>query len=214
MAERKSLQIVERRPSSVPSGNLKISAMRNEKTGEIVDVVTRDVDISEILPYRVDEEGRLIIYLHDGVARSISNAVPRGGVNIDGRRWSGHMVEPITVDGTALSEMEEFDIKHTVLFARDHLGLKPEGDAILEHGPDYYPAPDYIDERIHTYYLRVRQNTKPIQPKTVIGVEKFQAKGVVREMDAQQILDAITVGMIPNAKLELQFLSLYQKLGL
>ena len=214
MAERKSLHIEERRPSSTDSGNLKITAMRNEKTGEIMDVVSRDVDVSEVLPYRVDEEGRLKIYLHDGVARSIANAVPRGGINIDGRRWSGHMVEPITVDGEALSKMEEFDVKHTVLFARDYLGLKPEGDAILEKGPDYYPAPDYIDERIHTFYLKVRAAKGAINPKSVIGVEKFQAKGVVREMDAQQILNAITSGMIPNARLEMQILSLFHHLNL
>ncbi len=214
MAERKSLYIEERRPSSTDSGNLKITAMRNEKTGEIMDVVSRDLDVSEVLPYRVDEEGRLKIYLHDGIARSIANAVPRGGMNIDGRRWSGHMVEPITVDGEALSTMEEYDIKHTVLFARDYLGLKPETDSILEHGPDYYPAPDYIDERIHTFYLKVKQAGKAVNPKSIIGVEKFQAKGVVREMDAQQVLNAITVGMIPNSRLELQILSLFHHLNL
>jgi len=214
MAERKSLRIIERRPSATESGNLKITAMRNEKTGEILDIVSRDLDVSEIIPYRVDEEGRLKVYLHDGVARSIANAVPRGGSNIDGRRWSGHMLEPISVDGEALSKMEAFDVKHTVLFARDYLGLKPEGDSVLEHGPDYYPAPDYIDERIHTFYLNVRASSKAIAPKSFIGAEKFQAKGVIREMDAQQILNAITVGMIPNARLELQILSLFHHLNL
>lgn len=214
LAERKSLHIEERRPSSTDSGALKITAMRNEKTGEILDVVSRDIDVSEIIPYRVDTDGRLKIYLHDGVARSIANAVPRGGVNIDERRWSGHMAEPITVDGEAIASIETFDIKHSVLFARDYLGLKPENDAIIEHGPDYYPAPDYIDERIHTFYLRVRPAKGAITPKKVIGVEKFQAKGVVREMDAQQVLNAITVGMIPNARLEMQILSLFHHLKL
>ena len=214
MAERKSLHIEERRPSSTDSGKLKITAMRNEKTGEIMDVVSRDIDVSEIIPYRVDEEGRLKIYLHDGVARSITNAVPRGGVNIDERRWSGHMAEAITVDGEAISSIETFDVKHSVLFARDYLGLKPEANAIIEHGPDYYPAPDYIDERIHTFYLRVCPSKNAVTPKKVIGVEKFQAKGVVREMDAQQVLNAITVGMIPNARLEMQILSLFHHLRL
>ncbi|MCB9982215.1 MAG: class I SAM-dependent methyltransferase [Rhodospirillales bacterium] len=214
MAERKSLHIEERRPSSTNSGNLKITAMRNENTGEIVDVVSRDIDVSEVIPYRVDEEGRLKIYLHDGVARSIANAVPRGGVVIDERRWSGHMAEAITVDGEAISTIEAYDVKHSVLFARDYLGLKPENNAIIEHGPDYYPAPDYIDERIHTFYLKVRPAKGAIIPKKVIGVEKFQAKGMVREMDAQQVINAITVGMIPNARLEMQILSLFHHLRL
>lgn len=215
MAERKSLHIEERRPSPTDSGNLKISAMRDQNTGEIVDVVSRELDLSEILPYRVDEEGRLKIYLHDGIARSITNAVPRGGMNIDGRRWSGHMVEPITVDGEAIASVEVFDRKHTVLFCRDYVGLRPKGgDAVLEKGPDYYPAPDYIDEKIHTYYLAVEEARGPVSPKSTIGAERFQAKGIIREMDAQQILNAITVGMIPNARLELQILSLYHHLNL
>ena len=214
MAERKSLRIEERRPSTTDSGNLKITAMRNEKTGEISDIVSRDIEPNEVIPYRVDEEGRLKVYLHDGIARSIANAVPRGGINIDDRRWSGHMVEPITVDGEAIGSVEEFDVKHSVLFARDYLGLKPDGDSILEQGPNYYPAPDYIDERIHTYYLKVKQAKGTITPKSFIGVEKFQAKGMIRELDAQQILNAITVGMIPNARLELQLLSLFRHLKL
>ncbi len=214
MAERKSLYIEERRPSSTDSGNLKITAMRDENTGNICDIVSRDIDISEIIPYRIDDEGRLKLYLHDGIARSIANAVPRGGVNIDERRWSGHMIEPITVDGEAIATLETLDHKNSVLFGRDYLGLKPEGQAVIKKGPDYYPAPDYIDERIHTYYLNVRAVKNAIQPKSTIGVEKFQAKGMVREMDAQQILNAITVGMIPNARLELQILSLYQHLNI
>lgn len=215
LAERKSLNIEERRPSSTPSEHLKITAMRNQKTGEIRDVVTRNVDVSEIIPHRIDDEGRLKVYLHDGIARSIANAVPRGGVNVDGRVWSGHMIEPISVDGEAMSMMEEYDVKHSALFARDHLGLKPKAGAILEHGPDYYPAPDYIDEKIKTFYLNVAEKKGEITPKSFIGhSDKFQAKGVVREIDAQNVLNAITVGLIPNARLELQILSLFQHLGL
>lgn len=213
LAERKSLNIEERRPSTTDSGNLKISAMRDQKTGEIMDVVRRDLDVNEIVPYYVDEEGRLKVYLHDGIARSIANAVPRNGNNIDGRLWSGHMVEPISVDGEAISMMEEFDVKHSALFARDHLGLKPSAGSVLEHGPDYYPAPDYIDEKIKTFYLDIVPKKGEITPKSFLGhSDKFQAKGAVREFDAQKVLDAITVGMIPNARLELQILSLFQHL--
>lgn len=215
LAERKSLNIEERRPSSTDSGNLKISAMRNQQTGEIMDVVTRGLDISEIIPHRIDDDGRIKVYLHDGIARSIANAVPRGGINIDGRAWSGHMVEPIAVDGEAMAMMEEFDVKHSVLFARDHLGVKPQAGAVMEHGPDYYPAPDYIDEKIKTFYLAVNEKKGDITPKNFLGhSDKFQAKGVIREMDAQAVLNAITVGMIPNARLELQILSLFQHLGI
>ena len=213
MAERKSLHIEERRPSHTEENNLKITAVRNQKTGEIQDIVSTGIQISEIIPYRINEENRLKIYLHDGIARSITNAVPRSGMNIDGRRWSGHMIESIAVDSEAMETVKEFDVKHSVRFARDYLGLKPTESSILEHGSNYYPSPDYIDERIHTYYLEVKESKSDMNPKSLIGQTRgFQAKGKIREMDAQQVLNAIAVGMIPNARLELQILALFQHL--
>jgi SAM-dependent methyltransferase len=214
MAERKSLMIAERRPSGTESSKLKITAMRDGETGQIIDIVSRNMELSEIIPYRVDEEGQLKVYLHDGIARSIVGAVPRNGVNIDGRRWSGHMIEAISVDGEGMATMEEFDVKHTVRFARDYLGLKPKDNAILQIGPYYYPAPDYIDERINTYYLSVEHAKGNITPRNSINqAGKFQARGQIREMDAQQVLNAITVGMIPNSRLELQILMLFNFVG-
>ncbi len=212
--ERKSLHVHERRPSSTGESRLKISAVRNLKTGAISDIVTRDLNIAEIIPFYVDEDERLKIYLHDGMVRSIVNSVPRGGVSLDDRRWSGHMIEPVAVDISALpGEEDEIDIKTTVRFARDYLGMKPRPEKLLEKGPNYYPSPDYIDERIGTWYLNVEKAKGALKPKSTIGhIDRFQAKGFLRELDAQQVLDAITVGMIPSARLELQILSLYQHL--
>lgn len=215
LAERKSLNFEERRPETAKSGKLRLAAVRDQKTGRISDVVSRDVEISEIIPYRVDEDGSLKVYLHDGVVKSISNAVPRNGMNIDERRWSGHMVEQLAVATSVMSDLGEPDTKNSALFARNTLSLKAEDGAIIEQGPDYYPSPDYIDERIHTFYLKVSKAKTPVIPRNVIGHDdKFQAKGVLREFDAQQILNAITVGLIPNARLELQVLSLFQRLDI
>jgi hypothetical protein len=216
MADRKSLHIEERRPSAATEDSkIKITAMRDEQTGQLIDIVRREDQMNEVIPYHVDEEGRLKIYLHDGVARSVGNAVPRSGVNLDGRRWSGHMVEPVSVDTAILPENGEWDVKHTARFARDQLGLKPRNNALLQKGPDYYPAPDYIDERIYTFYLNVERTKSAVIPKSITTIAgRFQARGRIRELDAQQVLDAISVGMIPNARLELQILSLFQHLNI
>jgi len=213
LQERKSLYIEERRPSVTEDSKLKINAMRDEKTGRIIDIVSRGISTVEILPYRVDEEGRLKVFLHDGVARSIANAVPRSGVNLDGRGWSGHMIEPVTIDHKVITDMEAIDIKTSARFSRDYLGLIPREGSALEKGPDYYPSPDYIDERVHTYYLKVEQPKAPPVPRSFIGhAERFHAKGVLREMDAQQVLNTITIGMIPSGRLELQILALFEQL--
>lgn len=215
MSERKSLYIEERRPSTADDSSLRIYAMRDERNGNIVDVVTRNMEIAEILPYTIAENGRLKIFLHDGVARSVATAVARSGTALDGKRWSGHMIEPLALDLQNVLEMGEIDAPATVRFSRDYLGFKPKTGAVLEHGPDYYPAPDFIDERIHTYYLNVESPQREITPKHVLGNSgRFQARGRVREIDAQAALDAISVGRIPNARLELQILSLFQHLNM
>jgi len=215
VGERKSINIEERRPTVAEETSLQISAVRNEHTGELLDIVSRGLNLHEIIPYRISKEGFLKIYVHDGVARAIANTMPRNGTTLDGKRWSGHMIEAIAIDSVEMGNFDEFDVKNSVLFARDYLGLKPESDAVLERGPDYYPAPDYIDEQIITHYLEVQKTKSPYTPKPkILQGDKFQAKGVIREIDAQQILNAITVGLIPNARLELQILSLYQKLNI
>jgi len=215
MAERKSLNIEERRPSITGKSDLRITTMRNEKTGTLSEIVSRDFGVNEIIPYRISSDKRLRIYLHDGIPRAIANSVPRKGINIDGKQWSGHMVEAISINENIMSEIEEFDVKHTALFARDYLGLKPQNGQTLITGDHYYPAPDYIDEHIQTYYLPVEKSTKTFIPKNIFGyTATFQAKGTLREFDAQQVLDAISVGMIPNARLELQILSLFKRLNI
>ncbi len=216
MGERKSLSIEERRPSQAAyDGSLKIIAMRDEKTGKLHDIVTRDMEVGEIIPYRITQDGRLKVFLHDGIARGIANAVQRKGTSIDGKRWSGHMIEPISIDMDLIKNLGEINIKNTALFCRDHLGIKPYNHAVLEHGPDYFPAPDYIDERVQTYYLEAQNPNKDITPKNFIGHSaRFQARGKIRELDAQHILNAISVGLIPSSRLELQILALFQRLGI
>ena len=213
IGERRSLQIEERRPSPNHKNSLEIRTLRNEKTGALVDTVSRGMDACEVIPYRISDEGRLNIILHEGMARGIGNAVARSGRNVDGRRWSGHMVEPISVSHEAIVDMKDFSHKSAELFARDHLGLTPTEDAFLEQGPDYYPAPDYIEEHIHTYFLEVESPGEKYEPRNFFGsAATFQAKGRIREFDAQNVLDAITVGAIPNSRLELQILSLFNRL--
>lgn len=214
IGEQRSINIEERRPSPGAATSLKIQTMRNVKTGELVDTVGRGDNICEVMPYRIASDGRLKIYLHEGMARGITNAVARKGANIDGKRWSGHMIEPIAINLDLVDRVDEWNAKNSEQFAQKHLGFKASKDAILQKGEDYFPAPDYIDERVFTYYLHIE---KPSQdqhdPREFFGsAVTFQAKGRIKEFDAQQIIDAITVGMIPSGRLELQILSLFNQL--
>jgi len=217
MAERRSLHIEERRPSVTENHSLTISAMRDSKSGKIADIVTREERNFDVIPYRVDDDGALKVYLHDGVARPISNAVARAGKHIQDKHWSGDMVEAIALkedvitDGDHETTQAIFDEKFTALLCRDHLGLTPKSGAQMEKGPGYFPAPDFINEYVHSFYLEVNHTAGQMVPKaSVCGLGQFQAKGKIREFDAQQVLDAISLGVLPNARLELQLLALFK----
>lgn len=217
MADRRSLQLQERRPSPKGAqGRLRVSAVRNDVTGKITDVVTRDSDMIDVIPYRVTENGILTIFVHEGIPRGIVNAVPRHGRNLDQKRWSGHMTEAISLPSHLVREVPQDDMKKTVLFARDHLGLKPATGATLEDGPIFYPAPDYIDERFETRYLRVENREGGVFDAKYQdeAYEGFSSKGRIREVNAQSVLDAISVGIIPNARLEQQIIMLFTRLGM
>ena len=209
--ERTSLNVHERRISQDEANILEVKTMRDQKDGSIVDVVTRGKELAEILPYRLDDEGRLYVYLHDGIVRGISNAVGRSGTNIDGREWSGHMVETISTDIKNVLSLGDFSATNSQKFIKDFIGLTTRKKALLEEGPKYYPDPNYIEERVHTYYAKVTDAQKTLIPKSrIMERNHFFEKGKIREFSAQNIIDAISVGLIPNARLELQILSLMQ----
>ncbi|MCB1556602.1 MAG: methyltransferase domain-containing protein [Alphaproteobacteria bacterium] len=212
----KSLRLTERRPARNKPRQMYLSAMRNNETGEIIDIVSRGLCLSEVLPYRITEDGTLNVFIHYAVPRAIANAVPRRGKELDGRGWSGHMIETISIEKHVLDRIGQDSRRDTILFARDHLALKPSEGALLEKGPVWYPAPDYIDERVETWFLEVDgRGDKPLSPKILCDeFSGFTSKGDIREFAAQEILDAINVGLIPNAGLEIQIMALFEKLGM
>ncbi len=213
--EKKSLHILERKPSRAAKKSIRITAMRDEIDGHIQDVVCRDQEIVEILPYRVVDGAKLNIYIHDGLPRGLVNAVPRNGPNIDGKRWSGHMCEAIALPWEAFESIVPGDTKSTFTFAKDYLGLKVTPGTDIEDGPGFYPAPDHIDERILTKYLKVQEQNGDIAPKFLLSeLSGFSTQGKIIEVDAQRILNAIGIGLIPSGRLEMQILALYERLQL
>mgnify|MGYP005839475745 CR=1 FL=1 len=215
LPERKSLSLEERRSAKSPSGTVHIHSMRDESTGVTIDIASRDMHTQDIIPYRIGENNRLKIFLHDGAPRPIMNTIPRNGKVLDGKRWSGHMIEAICID---IEEIEKYELSHfkdSVKFCRDYLGLKPASGRVFEEGPRFYPAPDFIDDRVETQFINVTDETKEVVPKYLTPDKQgFSETGIYREFDAQDILDAIAVGLIPLGRLEMQIMRLYKMLDI
>lgn len=213
--ERHSLTLQERKPSKVDNPALRITAMRNEYDGSVVDLVSRDMHITEILPYRITSDNKLNIFVHEGIPRCLINTVPRKGPNIDGKQWSGHMTETFAIPQEIMETVDIDRFRSIMTFSQDYLGLKPEMGCLFENGPGFFPAPDCIDEHVDTLYLKVKTPQKLISPNIILeDASGFSTNGRIREIDAQQILNAIGVGLIPTSRLEVQILALYEKLGI
>lgn len=212
---KRSLMLQERKPCREENPNLRITAMHSEYDGSVLDIVSRDMHISEIVPYHVTEDNKLHVFVHEGVARALANIVPRNSSNLDGKKWSGHMTEAISLPQEMVSKLDLKNHRNTLNFAKKYIGLNPKTGALFEEGPGFYPAPATIDEHIQTYYLNVKPQNETIRPKVILeDADGFSIRGRIREIDAQQILNAIGVGFIPSSRLEIQILALYEKLGI
>lgn len=213
---RKTSQIVqERRASRARSGTLYMRTVRDERTGQISDIVSRDLEIAEVIPYRVTPEGKLKIYLHEDLPRGLTNAVPRSGKNLDGRRWSGHMTEALALPVHDLRQAQDIEGEAVKQFAFEKIGIKASLDSKILKGPGFYPDPYRIDEKIETYYLRVENYHQAFEPKqTLYDLKGFSTRGRMRELDAQAVLNALSVGYLPNSRLEVQILALFELCGL
>lgn len=215
VTDNKSQILQERRASRGKTGKIHLQTVRDDKTGEIVDIASRDLEIAEIIPYRVAEDGKLKVYLHESTPRGLVNSVPRLGKNLDGRKWSGHMTEAMAMPLELIKDIPETSIQDLQKFAMKNIGIRPSLDASLQKGPGFYPDPYRIDERIETHYYRVELHHTAFEPKsTLYDLEGFSSRGQIREFDAQAIMNAITVGYLPSSRLEPQLLALHQMLSI
>jgi SAM-dependent methyltransferase len=212
VTEKRSHIVLERRASRSRKGKIHLRTVRDDRTGKISDIATRDLELAEIIPYRVDENGKLKIYLHENYPRGLVNAVPRSGRNLDGRTWSGHLTEAITIPTSSVQDWENQIVQEFQKITQQKIGVRASLDSVFENGPGFYPDPYRIDERIVTHYYRTESYHKLFPAKhTTYDADQFPDIGRIREFDAQDILNAITVGLIPAPRLETQILALSQR---
>ena len=209
-----SIILQERKPIHDSPPSINLTTMRNNIDGTLIEVASRDMHLAEILPYRISKDGRLHVFVHTDTARPLMNSIPRNGNSLDGKEWSGHMIEAFALSDATYKELDKKNIRGTLNFTQEHIGLKTKVGALFHDGPGFYPAPDCIDEHINTHYIEVKKPKGPISPQSVAAdIDGFSSRGTIEEIDAQKILNAIGVGFIPTSRLEIQILALFEKLG-
>jgi SAM-dependent methyltransferase len=212
---RDSLLLAERRKTKNQETSFNVTTYRNDVDGRLVEVVSRDINTTDIIPFSIMTGNRLVVYLHEGVPRGLVNAVPRGARNLDGKFWSGHLTEAISVETDVISQLEEQGSKAVTGFVEESLGLKASVGHAFVAGPSYYPNPRFIAERVETRFISVEPAMGRFVPHFVRDELKgFASTGAVKAYDAQSILNAISVGALPSGNLEMQLLMLFSMLDI
>lgn len=211
VADKQSLTIEERRPSQKPVGDLQIMIVRDKKSGQLHELVKRPGEYCDIVPFRITPDNRLLIYVRSGYPRPIVNAVSRGSHNLDGKKWSGHLIEPITMDTVNMTDDVEENRKMIFDYVEGYSTLRPKTEESWYVGETYFPSPDRIDEAIEPVFVEVenpqRTTWKIAEDKEVA----FTEIGTITELDASDILLASQVGLLPEPRLELHVFELMSR---
>lgn len=176
---------------------LAVETFRNRKTGDVKNLVKRPGQVFDLIPYYVHDDGQIDIYARSDYPRPLVNIMPRQmSPRIDGKTWSGYMVEPFAV-ANQTGDIKQASIQALV----ERAGIDPADIGDIECGPDYYPALADVNERVGSAFIRLNKNVgaKPL----VEGYSGFRENGIFRPFSLQDILRGIQVGMFPEARLEL-----------
>ncbi|MBM4376206.1 MAG: class I SAM-dependent methyltransferase [Deltaproteobacteria bacterium] len=191
-----------RRP---PLGYLELTHFRHLATGRVHDLVRRPHTTVDVLPW-FRRGASVHVLARRGYPRPILGCDPRGAAPLDGATPATYVTEPLNV------QKLDRPIGQTV---EELLASFPDigADALLgfEHGSTYYPSPGGLQEEVESMLVEVRPVSTQWRLESASG---FSTSGVLRSIEARQLLRAAQVGGLPDARLELNTYDLLLRLGM
>lgn len=171
-----------------------------DEIGNVTDLVSRKEIVREVLPWRRDETGRLRVLARSNSPRPVVAVRPRGWSVLDRAYWSGHFIEPIaTTDRNPREPLERI------------AGLTPDCFSAPREALSYFPSAGGLDEYVVSCFAELNG---PVPVRDVpSSASMWSDAGQVREFDLQALLKAAQVGMLPEARLELNAYALLADLG-
>jgi predicted O-methyltransferase YrrM len=206
-ASNTSFFLREHRPPDEEPSFLQLAFFENATTGERYDMVKRPgEDVIDVIPWQLTESGKVIVYSKCDYPRPIANTQPRRmTANLDGKIWSGHMIEPLA----AAPVGNWRDAVDEVLLAR--AAFAPGQVGAIEPALTYYTAPAELNERVQSVYVEIQgpeEHDRPLDAR----FSGFSHDGSIRSHEALRLLPAIQVGMLAEARLELNIYNLLRRL--
>lgn len=141
-----SLRLVERRVAAAAPSFLLQECW--SAADEVFDLVRSPQPVCDLVPWRI-ADGRLRVVARHGYPRPITCAVPRGPAMIDGSRWGGYLIEPVTGMVPPDSSREQIAAAMT-----QRAGIASTDVRNVEDALTYYPSPGGIDEVVHSFFCR------------------------------------------------------------
>jgi SAM-dependent methyltransferase len=184
---------------------LRMDHHRDRRSGRVRDLVRRPHLTLDIVPWFL-AEGDPYVVARKSYPRPILRCGPRGTLPLDGSRPADYVTEPLNV------LLEDQPLGRTVEQALLRLaGIVPAHIRGVRQGSHYYPSPGGIEEEVRSVFVEV----DPLfVERHIAPVSGFSTSGVVRAIEARQLLRAAQVGALPDARLEINAYGLLERLGL
>ena len=188
---------------------LNLKAYRHKISNNIYELAERPNQTVDLLPWFESENGQVFILAKKDFPRPIVNA-QNERKNLNRANYSGYLTEPISAiwdSGFGISDVQN-NIS-TILEERGNIAEKE----ILEVSKPaiYFTSPGGIDERVESFLVEIKPFER--EPQEIENYTKFKSAGVVRELDALQVLRASHVGGMFDARLEINIYRLLRKLN-
>lgn len=191
---------------------LKLKAYRDVNTNQIWELVERPNRTIDFLPW-YEDNGQIFVLARKDYPRPIVNACIEQPP-LHRAKYSGYITEPITAIAE-LMDLSIYDFPSALEVLKERAGI--ESDEIVSRSPvyQYYTSPGGINELVNALALQLKSWDKPPQPAA--KTTPFTETGIIRELDAVQVLRASQVGGMFDARLEINIyrllLSLKRSVG-
>ncbi|MEZ4465218.1 MAG: SAM-dependent methyltransferase [bacterium] len=187
-----------------PRGYLRLTHWRRAADGAIQDLVSRPGTTVDILPWFREGEA-LHVLARRSYPRPLLHRLNAAGPALDGTRAPLYVTEPLN---GALGDGALGEVIERVLAAAD---VPPDDIRRVDATPPWYPSAGGLQEQITTVRVQIAPTRVALALPAASG---FGTSGVVRAMEACQVLRAAQVGGLPDARLEVATYGLLQAHGL
>ena len=184
---------------------LSLKTYRDKRNGQIWELAERPNRTIDLLPW-FEDEGQIFVLARKDYPRPIVNACPELRP-LHSAGFSGYLTEPIS----ALVSGREDTATAIIRILQERAGLSESDIVTFDAGQSYFTSAGGIDEYVTSCTMQISHWERQVQPAA--KTTPFIETGLIRELDAIQVLRASNVGGMFDARLEINIYRLLRLLN-